>query len=217
MINIADQLIEFSNKVGGARNVYEGHVSLLVGGFLFDKSELPTDGNVLPAGTPIYADEESRTIMIHYAFKVTGAGTSTGFKVVKGFEGTRVKVGMFLMVAPTTESGTGQSYKVTAVDSSNEEYDVVTTSATATAVTDGAVLVEASSLSATASIKCLPNALTDRDKRLDSNATQINGDAVWACDRPILERRIPPIADCIKAHLLSNYAAPCFFRFSNRK
>ena len=133
MINIADQLIEFSNKVGGARNVYEGHVSLLVGGFLFDKSELPTDGNVLPAGTPIYADEESRTIMIHYAFKVTGAGTSTGFKVVKGFEGTRVKVGMFLMVAPTTESGTGQSYEVTAVDSSNEDYDVVTTSATATA------------------------------------------------------------------------------------
>ena len=122
MINIADQLIEFSNKVGGARNVYEGHVSLLVGGFLFDKSELPTDGNVLPAGTPIYADEESRTIMIHYAFKVTGAGTSTGFKVVKGFEGTRVKVGMFLMVAPATETGTGQSYKVTAVDSSNEDF-----------------------------------------------------------------------------------------------
>lgn len=215
MIQIADQILEFSNKVGGAKVVFEGHNSLLIGGFTFTKADLPVSPNVLPAGTPILIDEEARTIKIHYAFEVSEAVTSGKVvKVKKGIEGTRVKKGMFLMAAPTTYGGTGQGYEVASVVTTNTEFDTITLNAEPGALTVGAILVECTAKDATAKVKVVPNALTDRDKRVSSDAKSINGDGVWASDRPVLERRIPPIADCIKKALRDN---ECYFRFSKRK
>jgi hypothetical protein len=215
MIHVADQILEFSDKVGGARNVYEGHINLLVGGFMFDKSELPAYPWVLPAGTPIKVDEQARTIKIHYAFEVAEAVTAGAkVKVKKGFEGSRVKAGMFLMVAPEDADTAGTGIKVNSVVTTNDDFDEVTLASDPGELSAGAVLVEADKSGETAKIKSVPNALTDRDKRLAPDAKSINGDAVWACDRPILERRIPPIAPAIKKALRD---ADCFFRFSNRK
>lgn len=215
MIQVADQIMEFSDKVGGARNVYEGHPLLLIGGFMFDKKELPNYPYVLPAGTPILVDEQARSIKIHYAFEVYEAITSGKVvKVTKGFEGSRIKEGMTLMSAPDTIDGTGQGYTVASVDVSNNDYDSVTLNASPGSLSKGAILVESTDATASAKIKVIPNSLTDRDKRLAPDAKSINGDAVWACDRPILERRIPPIAPVIKQAMKD---ADCFFRWSNRK
>lgn len=215
MIQIADQIIEFSDKVGGARNVYEGHPLLLIGGFLFDKKELPNYPYVLPAGTPILVDEQARSIKIHYAFEVHEAVSSGKVvKVTKGFEGSRIKEGMTLMLAPESIDGTGQGYTVASVDRSNEAYDAVTLNLAPGTIAKGAILVESTGATADAKIKVIPNSLTDRDKRLAPDSKSINGDAVWACDRPILERRIPPVAPIIKKALRE---ADCFFRWSNRK
>lgn len=215
MIHVADQILEYSDKVGGARNVYEGHINLLIGGFMFDKSELPEYPYVLPAGTPILADEQARTIKIHYAFAVSEAVSSgTKVKVAKGPEGSRVKTGMFLMKAPDTLDASGTGIKVNAVVTTNDGYDEITLASALGILAVGDILVEATASGDAAKIKCIPNSLTDRDKRLSPYAKSINGDAVWASDRPILERRIPPIVPVIKKALRE---ADCFFRFSNRK
>lgn len=212
MLKTADQNIEFSDKIGGTRVVFEGHPSLLIGGFDFNPAELPTYPNVLPAGTPIKVDEQARTIEIHYAFEVTEKVSATKYKVKKGIEGSRAKEGMFLMVAPATAETTGTAGTIKSIDATNEGYDEVTFTASFTAEA-GDVLVEAATAGADAKVKVVPNALTDRDKRLAPGAKSINGDAVWACDRPILERRIPAVAPAIKKALAEN---ECYFRWSNR-
>jgi len=214
MLKTADQNIQFSDKIGGTRVVFEGHPSLLVGGFDFDIAELPAYPNVLPAGTPIKVDEAARTINIHYAFQVAEAvSNKTSVKIVKGIEGSRVKAGMFVMAAPDTATTTGTGIKINSVDTSAEGYDTITLASAATLAKD-AILVEADKSGEGAVIKVVPNALTDRDKRLAPGALSMNGDGVWACDRPILERRIPAVAPAIKKALAEN---ECYFRWSNRK
>ena len=214
MLKTADQNIEWSDKIGGTRIVFEGHPLLLVGGFNFDLAELPAYPNVLPAGTPIFIDEQARTIKIHYAFSVfEKVSNKTAVKVAKGVEGSRVKAGMFLMAAPDSVETAGTGYEVKSVDTSNEGYDIVTL-ASAASFEKEAILVEATAAGAEAKVKVVPNCLTDRDKRLDPNAKSINGDGVWGNDRPSLERRIPPVAPAIKKALAAN---ECYFRWSNRK
>ena len=62
---------------------------MLTGGFMFPSLEvLPTKGNALPAFTPVYADEEARTIVPLYVFEVK-AVDGTKVSVVKNEEGTR--------------------------------------------------------------------------------------------------------------------------------
>lgn len=213
MLKTADQNIEFSDKIGGTRVVFEGHPCLLIGGFDFDIAELPTYPNVLPAGTPIKVDEDARTIEIHYAFAVTKKVSATKYQVAKGIEGSRVKAGMNLMVIGNDVDTAGTAGTVKSVDTSNEGYDEITFTASFTAE-EGDVIVEATAAGEGAKVKVVPNALTDRDKRLAPGAKSMNGDGVWANDRPILERRIPPVAPAIKKALAAN---ECYFRWSNRK
>lgn len=214
MLKTADQNIEFSDKIGGTRVVFEGHPLLLVGGFNFDISELPAYPNVLPAGTPILIDEQARTIKIHYAFSVfEKVSNKTSVKIAKGIEGSRIKVGMFLIAAPDSVETAGTGYEVKSVDTTNEGYDIITLNSAVTLEKDS-ILIEATASGESAKVKVVPNCLSDRDKRIDPNAKSVNGDGVWFVDRPILERRIPPVAPCIKKALVAN---ECYFRWSNRK
>lgn len=225
MIKSANQYIEFSDKVGGARVVFEGHPYALVGGYNFDLNTLPNYPNVLPAGTPVYCDEEARTITPHYAFAMYEAVTAeagskatdtVNIKVAKDGQGSRVKVGMALMEAPATITTTGKAFAVSAVDTSNANYDVVTIVAGTSAISFGAdaVLVEAAEAGTGKKVKVVPNALLDRDIVKDANAKLVNATGIWSNDRPVLENRIPPIAKAVKAALLEN---GCYFRFSTRK
>ncbi len=63
-------------------------------------------------------------------------------------------------------------------------------------------------------VKATPNALLPYDVVRDADAISVDGDGMWANERPVLERRMPAINDAIKAALV---AAGCDIKFSNRK
>ena len=53
-----NNVTKWSKSWGGTRKCYESKPTLIPGGFNFKLEELPLSGNVLPAGTPVNADEE---------------------------------------------------------------------------------------------------------------------------------------------------------------
>ena len=214
---------KFSKKIGGVRKAYEGHNLpwMYYGGFKFPSLDvLPASGNVLPAFTPVKVDEVARTIVPLYIFKVKSVDTTNKkVKVYKDVEGTRAKVGMNLILLGNNLANAATNVtSVTAIDSSHADYDELTladapiTSSTAWWAADD-YLVEADSTSSK-KVKVIPNGLTPYDTCVDEAAYALDGDAVWGADAPILERRIVPIPDVIKAALKAN---DCVFKFSNRK
>lgn len=197
-IGTFNQSVRYSTKIGGYRRVFEGHVSLLVGGFSFDLNDLPETGNVLPAGTPVYVDEVARTIKPLYGFKVL-KNDGTALTVEKGLSGTRAKVGMTI-----------EGQKVASIDKSDPTCDVLTMEAAVTTAKVGGVVY---GVMDGKDIKTKVNALTPYDTCLDPHVVSADGDGAWASDFPVLETRMPPITDEVKKALNSN---GCFFRFSNR-
>lgn len=202
---------KFSTKWGGVRKAYEGHEApwMLTGGFKFPSLDvLPTKGNALPAFSPVYADEEARTIVPLYVFDVK-AVEGTKVSVAKAEEGTRAKVGMKLIVTPADLANAGSPATVTAIDDSASDVDVLTLSTAIGSV--GGTLVEAGDDN---KIKVVPNTLTPYDCFLDDNAYAMDCEACWGATSPILERRIVALPAVIKAALKD---AGCVFRFSPRK
>ena len=203
--------IKFSKNFGGVRKCYEGKPTIGVGGFSCETALMPVNGAVMAAGTPVYADEQARTIVPLYTFKVKSVD-GTKITVEKYETGSVAKVGMKLLVvgddltAAATDVAT-----ISEIDSSASDVDVLTVDKVAGA-TEGAVLAEAGEDS---KIKVIPNGLTYCDNVLDSDAYAIDIDYVWNCmDKPVLERRMPPITASLKKALRDN---ECYFRFSNRK
>lgn len=202
---------KFSTKWGGVRKAYEGHEApwMLTGGFKFPSLDvLPTKGNALPAFSPVYADEEARTIVPLYVFDVK-AVEGTKVSVAKAEEGTRAKVGMKLIVTPADLTSAGSPATITAIDDSKSDVDVLTLSTAIGSV--GGTLVEAGDDN---KIKVVPNTLTPYDCFLDDYADAMDCEACWGATSPILERRIVALPAVIKAALKD---AGCVFRFSPRK
>ena len=205
---------KFSKNIGGVRKAYEGHNLpwMYYGGFKFPSLDvLPASGNVLPAFTPVKVDEEARTIVPMYAFSVKAVdSTKKTITVNKDVEGTRAKVGMKLMALGNSLATAAQTVAtISAIDSSASDVDVLTVDNVVGSA--GAIIVEAGSDS---KIKVIPNGLTPYDTCVDEAAYDLDGDAVWGADAPILERRIVPIPDLVKKALKE---ADCVFKFSNRK
>ncbi len=205
--------IKFSKNFGGVRKCYEGKPTIAVGGFSCETALLPVNGAVMAAGTPVYADEQARTIVPLYTFKVKSVDSTNSKITVEKYEtGSVAKVGMKLLVvgndltAAATDVAT-----ISEIDSSASDVDVLTVDKIAGA-TAGAVLAEAG---ADSKIKVIPNGLTYCDNVLDPDAYAIDIDYVWNCmEKPVLERRMPPITASLKKALRDN---ECYFRFSNRK
>lgn len=205
--------IKFSKNFGGVRKCYEGKPTIAVGGFSCETALLPVNGAVMAAGTPVYADEQARTIVPLYTFKVKSVDSTNSKITVEKYEtGSVAKVGMKLLVvgndltAAATDVAT-----ISEIDSSASDVDVLTVDKVAGA-TAGAVLAEAG---ADSKIKVIPNGLTYCDNVLDPDAYAIDIDYVWNCmEKPVLERRMPPITASLKKALRDN---ECYFRFSNRK
>lgn len=127
----ANNYVRFSKSWGGVRKAYEGHEApwMLQGGFKFPSLDvLPASGNVLPAFTPVKVDEQARTIVPMYAFKVVDVDSdNTAIAVEKFEEGTRAKVGMKLIVAPAAiGTAAGDVMTVTAIDGSDSDVDILT-------------------------------------------------------------------------------------------
>lgn len=213
--------INFSKKFGGVRKCYEGKPVIAVGGFMCDPALMPNYPNVMAAGTLVYADEAAgaRSIVPIYTFKVLEVDAANNKIKVEKFEtGSIAKVGMVLGVvgADLTQAVSNVS-TVSAIDSSNANYDILTVNAVASGgtafVAEGNVLAEFDATSK--KIKNLPNGLTYCDNVLDPDAYTIDIDYIWNCmEKPVLERRMPPLTTSLKKALRDN---ECYFRFSPRK
>ena len=214
--------INFSKSFGGVRKCYEGKPTIAVGGFMCDPELMPTYPNVMQAGTLVYADETAgeRKIVPIYTFKVLNVDTvSKKVKVAKFETGSIAKVGMkLLVVGDDLNQAVANVATVTAIDSSNADYDLLTmdevVANSSAFIVEGDVLAEAKS-SEVKKIKAIPNGLTYCDNVLDPDAYAIDIDYIWNCmEKPVLERRMPPLTASLKKALRDN---ECYFRFSNRK
>lgn len=115
-----------------------------IGGFTLDKTGL-SDGDLLPAGSPIGYDESTRLArVIKTAVLHANAGnTATDYQVKKGHN--------FIVGEHFGAVTGGKAYTITAIDKSNEAYDVITIGTTlAVALTAGDVVFQSSAAGATA-------------------------------------------------------------------
>jgi len=213
--------IKFKKSFGGVRKCYEGNPAIAVGGFMCDPALMPTYPNAMAAGTLVYANEaaDARSITPIYTFKVLAVDAVANTIKVEKFEtGSIAKVGMVLgVVGSDLTSAVANVSTVTAIDASNADYDLLTVNAVASEgtafVAEGDVIAEFNGT--TKKIKAIPNGLTYGDNVLDPDAYAIDIDYIWNCmEKPVLERRMPPLTASLKKALRDN---ECYFRFSNRK
>lgn len=197
---------------GGALVVFEGHPQLLVGGFNYDLDDLPPAGVVMPCGTPVYCDEAERTITPLVTVKVKTVGTGrTLILEDNGFGATPLKVGDTIGRIPSDLSSAVAendfSGEVTAVDG-----NTITVSTSTSVLTAGDILVQINATSR--KVKVIPNAITPYDVVRSADAVSVDGDGMIGNDRPLLERRMPPYNDALKAAVQANGHK---LTFSNRK
>ena len=208
--------VQWSKSWGGVRKCYEAKPTILVGGFSVKLEDMPIYPNVMAAGTLVRVDETAgvRSIVPLYTFKVKAIDATKKTVTVEKFEtGSIAKVGMKLIVVGNDLAVAAENVAtISAIDSTAADVDVLTVNAV-TGITEGAVLAEAGNDS---KVKVVPNALTYCDNLIaDRDAIAMDIDAVWNCiDKPVLERRMPPLTASLKKALAD---AGCFFRFSNRK
>lgn len=200
-----------STSFGGALVVFEGHPQLLVGGFNFNLNDL-TPGVVLPCGTPVYCDEAARTITPLVTAKVTAVDGSDATKVTvadNGFGGTALNVGDVVAILPAslnTVITSGNYATIEAIDGLE-----ITLSDEITSLAANKILVQ---LDASKKVKVVPNAILPYDVMRSADAVSVDGDGMIGNDRPLLERRMPPYNDALKAAVQANGHK---LTFSNRK
>lgn len=207
--------VKWSKNWGGVRKCYEAKPTLLVGGFDCKIADMPLYPNAMAAGTLVFADETAgvRSIVPLFTFKVTAVDSEHSTITVEKFEtGSIAKSGMKLIVVGSDlATAAAKVATIANIDASALDVDVLTVDSVE-GISVGDVLAEAG---ADKKVKVVPNALTYCDNVLDPDAYAIDVDAVWNCiDKPVLERRMPPLTASLKKALADN---GCFFRFSNRK
>ncbi len=207
--------VKWSKNWGGVRKCYEAKPTLLVGGFDCKIADMPLYPNAMAAGTLVFADETAgvRSIVPLFTFKVTAVDSENNTITVEKFEtGSIAKSGMKLIVVGSDlATAAAKVATIASIDASALDVDVITVDSVE-GISVGDVLAEAG---ADKKVKVVPNALTYCDNVLDPDAYAIDVDAVWNCiDKPVLERRMPPLTASLKKALADN---GCFFRFSNRK
>ena len=214
------QMISNTTSFGGSRNVFTGiKYGVASGRFKADLTTLPDAiYGIIPAGTPIKLDDTARTASIHYAFEVIGSGsTANTLRVKKGFEGSRLKDGMILMLTPSGATATGTGAVISGLDRANADYDEFTCAAL-TGATSGQTLVEATVTGATATIKVLPNAFTFQDIVKHPYATYLHIDGLFTLtDGVLLTNRVPPISLIIRTYLADPNGGNVYVRYSTSK
>ena len=223
------QIVKFKGEVGSSLRVFEDKVEVLVGGFTFDKNDLPAPGDVLPCATPVYCDEaaDARSITPFITGRVASISGEDA-KVVTfanvGLVRPAFKVGSKVAIINSTL--THEYQNTAAVGETPASYafvtivgydgNVATLDNELDSLSADDILVEVSEDETThkATVKCVPNALLPYDKVYDENATIVYGDGCYTCLAPVLERRCPPMTDAVKAALA---AGGCTFKWSPRK
>lgn len=223
------QIVKFSGKIGGALRVFEDKVEVLVGGFTFNKDDLPAPGDVLPCATPVYCDEAAgaRSITPLITGKVASIDQTDAKKVTLaniGLVRPAFKVGSKVAIINSTLTHEYQNTAASGNDPASYAFativaydeNVITLDNALDSLAADDILVEVAEDETThkAAVKCTPNTLLPYDKVYDKDATIVYGDGCYDCKAPVLERRCPPITDAVKAAL---DAGGCTFRWSQRK
>ena len=200
----------WKREFGGFKEVYGGKADITMPtGYSLPLDELPPIGQVLPAGTPFSADDVTKIARPHYAFSVYSAAASgaTEVQVSKGFEGTRAKVGMVIMLLSATATdvtATGTGHAITAIDASNKDYDILTLGTALTGALEVEdILVEASAVGAGATIKVIPTATSYGDIPVYGDEQDQNVDLVHVCN-VLYCKRIAPIHPVIRNYMAVN-------------
>ena len=223
------QMTSWSRKWGGARVVFTGtQQNLTSGQYKADKDLFPDLVNgYVPASTPVLADDSARTIEPLYAFSTnavtafSSGDTSFSIQLKKGWEGSRVRVGMVLGVCPTTDltAEVKDPLTVTAVDRTNVEYDVVTVTGaarTATQIAAGTEMIEIKLNGGKYYSKVLPNGLLPYDVAKDPNCLAMTGLDAMFChpNGVLLTNRVPVIPQAIRAYMRTQ---DVYIRYSTSK
>lgn len=141
--------IGFSRTVGtGGIPVFQGlgkDIQLLQGGCALVITGLVL-GRVIPAGTPLIYDETTRlATVLHSGIAYASAGAAaTEYQVGKN---NSFVVGDYLASGATG----GKAYAITAINTTNADYDILTVGTTIGAVTAGDTLYASTATGATAS------------------------------------------------------------------
>jgi hypothetical protein len=169
-------------------------IQLAQGGFLLTTTGL-VDGSILAAGTPLVIDEAARTaVALHVGVAyATAGGTDTDYQVTKGHT---LQVGDYLASGAVG----GKAYAITAIDTSNDGYDVITVGTTIGAVSEGALVYASTATGATASALPAINARSYDEVRVESGGT------ISAVIRGTVYARRVPTSAAIEAALKTNGA-----------
>lgn len=206
------------SKIGGARHIFSNDTSLhvLLVGCNVSVKRMPTVGNKLPAGTMIKCDSSNQNGGdIHYSFRMYEESDSGAtVKVEKIMGNTVAKVGMIVGKAPITAEDTTTGYTISAIDSSHDEYDILTFSDCKDKLGLNDILVEVTHAGSGAKFKVIPNAILPYDVDTIPGATLYPFNGAWMVTSEILERRIPPVASAIKKAMKDDESYPCVFRYT---
>lgn len=204
-------------KMGGALVVFEGHPQLLVGGFNYNLEHLPAPGEVLPCGTPVYCDEAHRTIAPVITARVASVSGTRVTVEDFGFGETAISKGMHVGLFPEELSDDGETTVANAVEVVNKDGLVITLASAINGLKAGDILVvglKSPAIGVTSYLIYTPNAITPYDVVRSADAVSVDGDGMIGNDRPLLERRMPPYNDMLKAAVQANGHK---LTFSNRK
>jgi len=194
-----------SKTYGGSfpawRSVNPGETS---GGIL---SAVPAVGTLIPAGTLASLDQVGGTATIVKSWKVAAAATNTATSVkvkLASIYTLKPVVGDFVMIAPSSISGTGQGAEITAVaidgsDASGLTYTLTLAATIGTALTTSTILIQANGATATATVLAAPTGLSKTDIYIQEGITAASVDVIF--DGVIFGDRVQPVPDCVKAIL----------------
>jgi hypothetical protein len=171
--------------------VWQKVLEVAQGGFILDNSVL-TDGDTVKAGTPIGINESTRKAKVVKTAQLhaNALNSDTDYQVEKGHH---FKVG-----DKVGKTEGGAAYAITAIDTSNADYDVITVGTTlGVALTAGDVLFESSaSGGSAAAVAVTPNGLLYDDVDVADGAS-----LSVVLRGTVYDRRIPAAGSVVKAKI----------------
>lgn len=152
----------YSGKIDA---LWRGECEVLPGGFKA-KNTLNT-GDLIKRGTPLFVDFANMEAAVVKAATVVTGGTTSAPRVKKG---SHLAVGDKLVKA-TADTDTGVT--ISAINTSNADYDVLTLSAAITGLTADDILQEADKAGSGAVPKYVPNAVVAADHVVNANGVVV--------------------------------------------
>lgn len=198
-------------------NSYDGHKYVFVKLKGQKNSYRPTNGGIIQnpfinGGKLFQADlceyRIDGKVFVLKTFEVK-EGSGTSIKIVKDAFRHKPEVGTVIMKAPTTLTGTGAAYAITAVDDSNDAYWTVTVATSLGTLAQGDILVEgAESGTASKMLVTNPNSMLDIDAVMKFPTANAAENVKYAI-APVMHEiayvdRMAPLPACIKALNKSN-------------